>query len=63
MMSLMVGKGACRLRGRKWLNRGMAWHGRFLSEALWSNIFVTDYELRISILKGHKKTQSIKMRR
>ena len=55
MMSLMVGKGASRSKDRKWLNRGMVWYGRFLSEALWSNIFVVDYELRISILKGRQR--------
>ncbi len=27
MMILMMGKGVCRSRGRKWLNCGVIWHG------------------------------------
>ena len=43
-MMLMMGKGACRSRGRKWLDCGMAWHGSLFSKALWRNIFVVDDE-------------------
>ena len=55
MMSLSIGKGVCRLKDRNWLNHVTVWHGGFLSEALWRNVFVVDDEVRISILKGHKK--------
>ena len=63
IMILMMGKGVCRLRGRKWLDCGMVWHGRFLSEALWRDTFTGDDELCISILEERKKTRSIKTRR
>ena len=55
MMSLMVGKGACRSKDRKWLDCGMIWHANSLSEALWRNTFVIDDELLVSILEELKR--------